>query len=302
MSRKHPRRAPAAPPTPAAAEPPAPPAASNVLRWSTLRTALALFAAGWILIQVAAASLLIVTESAGELERAWEEFFRLVLPLAYGAGLVYFLTGMAMSCTAPAESRAQPLAWASLGCLIAGAAAWACLNLANSHNKQVIQEIAAQIAQRQKKNPKLGPPAGPDLERELKERTWGQQVVRALLFVAVGGLGSAKVLFTAVLCVVARHFRRMTLAAGLVIYLVAEAGAAAVAVVLWARQPPGAVDALSIAFTFFTGTWFAVAVTSALCVWFLAYLFLLRRALTRELTGGATPPAPGSPGAAGRGR
>src|SRR5262245_56262599 len=145
---------------PAIREPnPPPPAiprftAAQILGWGSLRTALSFFAVGWVLLQTAAGHLLLLGQFGAELEPVFVQLVKLVLTLAYGAGAVYFLTGMGMSCTVPAETGARRFAWGIIGCLVLSGAAWLLFDAAAYHNEQVVEEIVAEMRQAQRENPK----------------------------------------------------------------------------------------------------------------------------------------------------
>jgi hypothetical protein len=235
---------------------------------------------GWVLVQSAAAVLLLLRDFGPELQPAVVQVLTLLFSLAFGVGLVYFVTGMCLSCAVPAESGARRLAWGIVGCLIVSAAAWLLFNGAVAQNQEIVQEIVAKINQAQKENPKAGPPSKAELESEL-ERQWGQDTLKALLATAVGAFCLGKIVFTVVLRQVARHFRQEWLAGGLMIYLLAEGLGAAMVVTVFLRLPP--TQGLNSPLALFTGGWPSVLVVSAFCSWFLVYLFLVRRAISRAL-------------------
>jgi hypothetical protein len=265
---------------PAAQEPP--PGIKGLLGWAVVRTALSLFAAGWILIQAASALLLGLGHWASELEPAAAQVLNLLFTLAYGVGVVYFLTGMGMACAVPAESGARRAAWGIVACLALSAAGWVLWSAASYQNREVLQEIAQEIDEAQKKNPKAGPPTKAELERQLAARQWGPDVLKALTITFVGGLCLAKLLFSGFLWAVARYLREQVLASGLVIYLLAEALGVAVVVSVLLR-PAG--KRVTTPLALFGGNWYAVGAASAFCTWFLVNLFLVRRALTRWVRG-----------------
>ncbi len=273
--------APAAPGPPDAGAPPK--TLSSPLRWASLRTALSLFAAGWMILQASSLLLLLVNRFVADLDAAWLRFFTLLLSVAYIGGLTLLLTGMGMSCVAPPESPAQVPAYGTLGCLIAGGAAWAVFNLAGYQKQEVIREIQGRAAVAQKKN--AGRRERAELkqqwERELEERTWGPKTLGTLMLLALGGLCGAKVFFTLVLRAVARHFRRQVLASGLLIYLIAEVCGVLAVAAIWGRQQPGMNERIAVSFLSDNG--YALAVSSAFCAWFLVYLFQVRRTLAQAL-------------------
>jgi hypothetical protein len=252
---------------------------------------LALFAVGWVLAEASGALLLVVTQISEELEPEWARFLELVLSVPYLFGVIYFLTGIGMSCLVPAPSRAQLCSWGALGCLIAGGIGWALFNLGAFHNQKVRLEFNREVEKRISalgKATKGGPPPGlkAELERlqeRFRARAWAAEILRTLMMVSLAGLCGGKLLFTGTVWAVARHFGRDVLASGLIIYLVAEAVAVVVVVFLWTSQQPQARNAISI--TFFTGTWPGLAITSAYCAWFLVYLFQVRNTVTRGLVG-----------------
>jgi hypothetical protein len=277
MSSKRAREKPAANPAPAEERPTAVP---RELGWGLVRTALTLFGLGWILIQAAALLRLSLQEFGPGIEPVVVEVGSLVASVALLAGVVYFLTGMAMIGAVPASSGARRPAWAVVGCLVVGAAAWLLLNAASFQNREIVNDIVARIRKAQEKDPKAGRLPREELERELA-RQWGPDVMRGLTVTLMGALCLAKLLFSGVLWMIARHLRQEVLASGLVIYLLAEALAAAVVVSIFLRRP--AQQGSTAPFTLITGDWFVVAITSAFCAWFLVYLFLVRRAITRTL-------------------
>jgi hypothetical protein len=279
LSRKNKRARPPVPP-PAAQAPP--PAVGSILKWGTVRTALALFAVGWILVQAASVFLLLLRRFGPELQPAAEKMLNLVSALAFGVGLVYFVTGMCLTCAVPAESGAKRLAWGIIGCLIVSGAAWLLFNGAASENQEIVREIDREILAAQRKNPRAGPPSKAKLEREL-ERQWGQDTLKGLIVTAVGAFCLGKLLFSAFLWQLARHFRHQRLAGGILIYLLAEGFWAAVTVSILIRQPGQ--RGIDSPLVLFTASWLPVAALSAFCAWFLVNLFLVRRAIIRALLG-----------------
>jgi hypothetical protein len=244
-----------------------------------LRTALSLFAVGWVLLQTAAGHLLLLAQFGGDLDPVFVQLVKLVLTLAYGVGAVYFLTGMAMSCTVPADTGAKRFAWGIVACLVLSGAAWLLFDAAAYHNEQIVEELGEEIRQAQRENPKAEPPSREKLEQELLARQWSQDLLKALAVAFVGAFCLAKLLFTVLLWTVARYLRQSVLAAGLLIYLLGESLAVAMALSTLTRQP--ARLTMTAPFTLFTGNWYSVAAASAFCAWFVVNLFLLRRAITR---------------------
>jgi hypothetical protein len=250
-----------------------------MLEWGAVRTALAVFAAGWVLVQVASAfSLLLEDQWGPELEPAVAQALKRVRMMASAFGLVYFLTAMAMGFAIPRHSGFKRLGWGIVACLALSAAAWALFIAASFWDQQIVGEIINQRIQKAK----AGPPAQQDLERALA-RWWGPDTRKALLVTFIGALGLSKLMFTGLLWATARHFKEERLVSGLVIYLLGEALAVAVAVGIVYRQPVQLTD--NDPFVVFTGNWYSVAATSAFCAWFLVCLFQVRRTLTRAMLG-----------------
>jgi hypothetical protein len=250
-----------------------------------VRTALALFATSWVLIQVASALLLVFRYFEGNLEPAADQVVNVVLSLAFGVGIVYFVTGMAMACRIPPQTGAKLLGWGIVGSLALSAAFWILFNVAAYQNQEIVREIAQEIQKAQKRNPKAGPPTRQRLEQELA-RQWGPELLKSLVLAFLGCFCLAKLLFTALLGAVARSFQQPVLASCLVIYLLGEALAMAVALSIVFRQPVQ--WTLNIPFAVFTGNWYSVAATSAFCTWFLVNLVLVRRTIKSAALGAAS--------------
>lgn len=259
------------------------PTHTKTLRWAGFRTALSVFAIGWVLLPLSSGLLLTLFQFRADLDLTWGQLLGLLLSAAQGMGIVYFATGMAMSCGVPPESRARVRAWVAFGCLVAGAVAYVLFLAAQFHNRVVVLDIQQRISTTAAKNPKAGPPGKGDLERELRERAWPLDVLRTLSFAALAGLLCAKILLSDMLRMVARYFRRIALARGLLIYLFAEVAGALAAVSLWSRQQTARGNEASL--FILTTNGYAVGITGVYCAAFVVCLFLVRRTVTRALLG-----------------
>jgi hypothetical protein len=239
---------------------------------------LTLFAAGWILVQAAALLLLLMRYVFPELQWAAVQSMNLVQSVAFGAGIVYVVTGMALSCVVPAESGARLLAWGIIASLAISLSAWLLSNGAAYQNQEILQEIDKEIMAARIK--KTGLPARAKLERILDQQ-WKRDTLEVLTIGTVAAFCLGKLLFTGFLWQLARHFRQQRLAGGILIYLLAEGFWAAVAVSILARQPgPRGINSPLV---LLTGSWLPIVGMSAFCAWFLVNLFLVRRTITRAL-------------------
>jgi hypothetical protein len=255
------------------------PAAVPVLAWATVRTALSLFAVGWILIQAASAWRLLMAHFGQDLLPVAANVLELLRSLAMVVGIVYFLTGMGMTCVVPAASEAKRLAWTMIVCLGVSAVGIVLFNGATYQNQEIYQEIGRRI-NAAKNPPNPLPPSKEELDRLLDE-LWSPTTLNALLFTAVAAFCLAKILFTVCLWMLARHFRQLHLAGGFLLYLMAECLGMALALGVLGRLQPDLGSSAPLAVL--TGNWYAVAAGSALCAWFLFNLFQVRRAITQSL-------------------
>jgi hypothetical protein len=229
---------------------------------------------------VASAFLLLLNEFRAEIEPVVADVATLLLSVAYGVGIVYFLTGMGMASRVPAESGARRLGWGIIGSLAFSLAAWIFFRAAIAENQEIERQIQAKIIAVQKANPKPPPGLKQELEQELA-RQWGPDDLKVMMVVFIGSFCLAKLLLTGLLWTMAHHFRQSVLASGLVIYLLAEVLGVVVAISIVFRQP-GRLTA-DAPFALFTGTWYSVATASAFCAWFLVYVFQVRRAIAQAV-------------------
>ncbi len=261
-----------------------------VFRWGTVRTGLMVFAVGWVLVQGAAILLDVLSLAAMtagdkfgyELEPAFLQTASLVLSLALLAGVVYFVTGMALSLAAPAGSWVRPWAWGIFASLAVSGLGLLLFNLAASRNQEILGSVNMAIVRAQREHGQAGPPPGfkKRLERMLGEQ-WPPSVLVTLVAVCVGGFCVAKLFFTACLAAVARSFGKPNLAGRLQFYLLVEAVLVAVGLGLLLRER--AALKLNFPLALFIRNWYAIGVLSGLCFWFLIYLVQVRRAIVRGL-------------------
>jgi hypothetical protein len=92
--------------------------ADQMLAWASIRTSLRIFATGWILVHVANFFVKLLTEAAhrqGQGAASGLLLIQLLTYLALGAGVVLYVTGMAMSVAVPAEANLRGWAKGIIG-------------------------------------------------------------------------------------------------------------------------------------------------------------------------------------------
>jgi phage FluMu protein Com len=242
------------------------PEIAAVLRWGTVRTALALVGAGSILLLIGALLILFASASAdlrgGPAVNPGGAFG--ILGVAVVAGLVLVLTGICMCCVAPGSSGA-PL-WA-VG-VVATIAIVAIL---------IPVQIDAQ-AQAQMRNvrPRLKMDRRGVPREQPQELPEGDTMIRILGYTLPLGIILATAFFTCFLGSVARYFGNRPLATGLIVFLIASVLVQTGAATLFLIDPFDRGPNRYV-------TWGFVGLFVIVIVWFCVLVFLVRRTIVNAL-------------------
>lgn len=258
----------------------------RMLGWGTTRAALALSAVGFTLCGVSLAVLLLWTRASfgrGNLDEATITPALFAILLIVGA--VLGVTGISMAVAVPADSRARGLATASLLFLLLSGIAVVLQMTADVQNLNVhLRNDRRRLEDLRKFRPN-------DVERQRREDevpSWTPTMQRMLSYALVFSSLLANIFYTLSLWMIARHFHRPRLAMSIILYLAFTVVLQLVAIlIVIAESLPGVNrPAFAALLEKETLAWSGLALFSALGVWFLVNVFLLRRQLTRALLRG----------------
>jgi hypothetical protein len=252
-----------------AAEPAEPLPIEQVLRWGTVRTALALIPTGLLLAGGSVLLVVILTAGSSGLERSAQNG---VLTICLGSvvvvGVVLTLTGHCMCSVTPWASGAAGWAIASVVCLATGALLLVIYLLAEAENRDVTRR--KEQAQWRVSTVSEG---GAHQVKEEPLR-WTPGALSAFTYIVLGTLMVAGNTFTVFLYTLANHFRSSGLAASLLAYLI-------VSVLIGFADLGAALLIDESKLTVAAGMWIALGVL--LAPWFVIQVFLVRRLITRAL-------------------
>jgi hypothetical protein len=251
---------------------------NQVLRWGTVRAALALIPTGMMLTG-ASALLLMLTLGSSDVKRSEErEALAICGGLVAGAGVVLTLTGQCMCTVAPWASGAAGWAIASVVCLATAALLLVVYLVAEAQNRDAVRRnLESQFD------------TFPYKERPRPFRAeplpWTPGALAALRYIMIGVCFLAGNLFTLFLHGIARHFRNSGLAASLLLYLVLSIfiGLAALGLSLSidAKSAPlRKLDPDERTIVMIVGIG---GLSVALVTWFVIQVFLVRGLITRAL-------------------
>jgi hypothetical protein len=227
-----------------------PPGGDRMLAWASIRTSLTIFASGWVLIQVAIWLVRLTTEATklrGE-AASGVGIMLMLSSLALGAGVVHCVTGMCMSVVVPAEANAR--GWSRSIAVSLLVSLFGFLGLFSTP----------------------GPPLALDDVRIVMQD------------LCIGGIFVTKLLYTRFLRVLAEHLKLAGVVKAANNYVWCEG-----AIFFWVFVTlvhgtdanvfvAGPLQAVS-------NEWLRIFAFSALCVWFVGMVVIVRSALTETLAG-----------------